>query len=163
MAGKKQPLPEVGGTRPPKIREDWARFVRYFLADPQPHVAAAARHLGRERTWGFRVLRQPDTQAYIHYLSGMGIEELYGKRRSTKAEIEQIKGIRRVQAELIPTETDAARVFNRLKTFMDFRLVDLVTNEGPVAIDAEKVRALKGTEEGRAIKKIRHRHQIGRA
>jgi hypothetical protein len=40
---------------------------------------------------------------------------------------------------------------------MDFRLVDLVTNEGPVKLDEEKIRALRGTEEGRAIKKIWHK------
>lgn len=150
---------------PPKIREVYASFCRHFIADPNHNVSAAARKVGKTPTWGIYAMRRPEVKVFVRWMTGQDPDGFYCPKpnaRSSKAvvlsrqEVEHIKGVRAAEIAGVPTEDDAARVFNLLRHYMDMGLVELLTDEGVLAIDEEKVRALRGTKLKGFVKHFRH-------
>jgi hypothetical protein len=153
------PRMPFGKPKPPKpINEEEAKFARFFIVDPSHNVSAAARRCGRTPWWGHMQLKKVQVRRYIRHLSGKDADLVLAekKKRDPLISSADTVAVREAQIMQMPGNEDVDNVFRRLRTFMDFRLVDVLTHEGPLQIDAEKIRALQGTDEGRSIKRFRH-------
>jgi hypothetical protein len=149
-----------GEPRPLKrIKEEEVQFARFFIVDPAHNVSAAARRCGRTPVWGHMVLKRPQVKRYIRRLTGKDADLIIPPERpkhDPRITSADTLGVREAQVMRVPGNEDVDNVFRRLRTFMDFRLVDCLTHEGPLQIDPEKIRALQGTDDGRAIKRFKH-------
>lgn len=150
--------PKGSKNSPGPINEEQTRFARFFVADPKHIVADAARRCGRAVWWGNLQLKKTVVRRYIRHLTGKDADLVLPDKLppDSKLTTAETVAIREAQVMMTPSNEDVDNVFRRLRTMMDFRLVDCLTSDGVLEIDPEKIRALQGTDEGRVIKKFRH-------